>query len=89
MPREQGGLYHLVAAYFELGDVPSGVLMRRSLNMPELRLVCRIIVVDIQRKLDYEIMINPEINGDTDRPTLQELVPLVPVHFGVEPEERA
>ena len=43
---------YLVTAYFELGHVPRGVLVRRPLNMPKLGLISGEIVVDIQRQFD-------------------------------------
>ena len=63
---------HLVTADLELGHVPGRVLVRRPLDVSELRLIRRIVVLDVERELE-----------------LEELVPLVPVHLGVEAEERA
>ena len=63
---------HLVTADLELGHVPGRVLVRRPLDVSELRLVRREIVLDVKRQLK-----------------LQEFVTLVPVHLGIEAEERA
>lgn len=41
-----------MSANFEFGDIPSGILVSRTLNKSERGLVGRIIVVDIERNLD-------------------------------------
>jgi hypothetical protein len=43
---------YLVAANFELGDVPSGVFVCRALNKTKLRLVSSVIIMDVERYLD-------------------------------------
>ena len=43
-----------MTADLEFGHVPSRVLVRRSLNMSELRLVRRVVVLDVERQLELE-----------------------------------
>ena len=46
-------MFDLVTADFKFGNVPRRVLVCRSLNVSELRLVRSVVVVDVKRKLDY------------------------------------
>ena len=48
---------YLVTADLELGHVPSRVLVRRSLNMSELRLVRRVVVLNVERQLELEELV--------------------------------
>jgi hypothetical protein len=43
---------YLVTADLELGDVPCRVLVRRALDVTELRLVGRVVIVYVHRNLD-------------------------------------
>ena len=48
---------YLMTADLELGHVPSRVLVRRSLNMSELRLVRRVVVLNVERQLELEELV--------------------------------
>ena len=48
---------YLVTADLELGHVPGGVLVRRPLDVPELRLVGRVVVLNVERELELEELV--------------------------------
>ena len=45
---------YLVTADLELGHVPSGILVRGSLDVSKLCLVRRVVVLDVERQLELE-----------------------------------
>ena len=49
---------NLVAANLELGHVPGRVLVRRPLDVSKLRLVRRVIVLDVERELELEELVS-------------------------------
>ena len=49
---------YLVTADLELGHVPGRVLVRRPLDVSELRLVRRVVVLDVEREFELEELVS-------------------------------
>ncbi len=76
-----------MAADLELRHIPCGILVGRPLDVAELGLVGREVIVDVQRQLDWTTVSTSERNF-ANRRTFQELVSFVPINFGIEQEVR-
>lgn len=78
-----------MTADLELRHIPSSVLVGRALNPAELCLIRCVVVVDIEWKLDYKLWFKAcTRDRGSARLTFEEFVPFMPVHDGVEGEER-
>lgn len=78
---------YFVTTNFEFGCIEVGILVRWSLDPTELTFVCSNRVVDIEWQLDYhDQLLRTEEDGSQGL-TLQDFVPFVPIHLGVEGKE--
>ena len=79
-----------MTADLELRHIPSSVLVGRALDPAELCLIRCVVVVDIERKLDYNLWFSAcTRDSGSARLTFEELVSLVPVNNRIEEEVRA